>query len=127
MSERQPLSSNSWALKQFPDLSPGKILRDRDDGRANPEELRRANWLWKRRPTETMVLIHLLVLGIGALGHAFFIFLPDPIYLMVYHTLYVLMALVMVGRFVWAESQYRRWKQDYLRSVVRLAKADGVI
>jgi hypothetical protein len=25
-----------------------------------------------------------------------------------------------VGRFLWLESQYRRWKQDYLRSLARL-------
>jgi hypothetical protein len=127
MSEKQPLSSDSWVLHQFPDSCPGKIVRNANAGSVNTEEFRRASWIWKRRPTEVTVLIHLLILGIGALGHTFFILLPDLIYLMIYHLLYVCMAIVMVGRFVWMESRYRRWKQDYLRSVARLDQTDSDI
>jgi hypothetical protein len=124
---KKMLESDSWMLRRFPDLNPKAIVESGLDERKtiDPEEYRRASWLWKRRPTEITLLLYLLILGIGALGHAIFILFSDPIYLVVYHLLYVAVVVTLVGRFLWSESRYRKWKQDYLRSVARLEEGES--
>jgi hypothetical protein len=84
------------------------------------EEYQRAVWLWKRRPSEISILVHLLAFGAGALLHVLLILVDNFVIFAVYHAVYVCAVVVCVGRFLWLESRYRRWRQDYLRAVVRL-------
>ena len=65
-----------------------------------------------------------LILGIGALIHIPLILADNFVVFAIYHAFYVCVVTVCVGRFLWLESRYRRWKQDYLRSLARLA-SDG--
>jgi hypothetical protein len=123
---KNALNTDSWMLRRFPDSSPTDIVEDRPvHQKITPEELRRSSWLWARRPDEITLVWYLLILGVGALGHAFFILFPDIIYLVVYHLIYVCVVVTLVGRFLWTESRYRKWKQDYLRSVTRLDQSEG--
>jgi hypothetical protein len=84
------------------------------------EEYHRATWLWRRRPSDVKMLVHLLILAIGALIHIPLILADDLVLFAIYHAIYIGVVTVYVGRFLWLESQYRRWKQDYLRSLARL-------
>jgi len=116
---------DSWVLRRFPDSSPVEIARVANRMESlDLEEYRRAIWLWQRRPSEISILVHLLIFGVGALIHIPLILADDFVVFAIYHTLYVSVLIVCVGRFVWLESRYRRWKQDYLRSLGRLA-GDG--
>jgi hypothetical protein len=118
---KKTIPTDSWMLHRFPDANPTDIVRSRSAHREiTPEELRRANWLWSRRPDEITLIRYLLILGVGALGHAIFILFPDIIYLAIYHLVYVGIVVILVGRFLCSEARYRKWKQDYLRSVTRL-------
>jgi hypothetical protein len=85
------------------------------------EEYQRAIWLWRRRPSEVSIMVHLLIFGVGALIHIPLILCADFVIFAIYHVFYVCVVTVCVGRFLWLESRYRRWKQDYLRSLARLA------
>jgi hypothetical protein len=40
----------------------------------------------------------------------------------IYHAFYVGVVIVCAGRFLWKESQFRRWKQDYLRCLARVPR-----
>jgi hypothetical protein len=88
------------------------------------EEYQRAIWLWQRRPSEISILVQFLIFGVGALIHIPLILADDFVIFAIYHAFYVCAVIVCVGRFLWLESRYRRWKQDYLRSLARLA-SDG--
>jgi hypothetical protein len=70
-------------------------------------------------------MIHLLVFGVGALVHIPLILADNLVLFAIYHAIYIGVVTVYVGRFLWLESQYRRWKQDYLRSLVRLESESG--
>ena len=116
---------DSWVFRKFPDSSPVEVVRAAD--RIEPvdlEEYQRAVWLWRRRPSEVSIMVHLLIFGVGALIHIPLILCTDFVIFAIYHVFYVCVVIVCVGRFVWLESRYRRWKQDYLRSLARLA-SDG--
>jgi len=67
-------------------------------------------------------MVHLLIFGIGALIHIPLILADNFVVFAIYHAFYVCVVIVCVGRFLWLESQYRRWKQAYLRSLARLAR-----
>jgi hypothetical protein len=110
---------DSWVLYNFPDAKPTQIV---GNARRSPDldEYRRAIWLWQRRPSEISIIVHLLIFGIGALIHIPLILADDFVIFAIYHTFYVVVVCVCVGRFLWLESQYRRWRQDYLRSLARL-------
>jgi hypothetical protein len=113
---------DSWILRRFPDCSPVELARAADRGDfVDLEEYQRAIWLWRRRPSEVSILVQLLIFGVGAIAHIPLILADDLLAFAIYHTLYVCAAIVCVGRFLWWESRYRRWKQDYLRSLARLA------
>src|ERR1700674_3558595 len=104
---RRALNTDSWMLHRFPDSNPEDIVKGRPAHRkVTPEEFRRASWLWARRPDEITLVWYLLILGVGALGHAIFILFPDFIYLIIYHILYVGVVVILAGRFLWAESRY---------------------
>jgi hypothetical protein len=64
--------------------------------------------------------VHLLILAIGALIHIPLIFADDLVLFAIYHAIYIGVVTVYVGRFLWMEAQYRRWKKDYLRALARL-------
>jgi hypothetical protein len=113
---------DTWVLRNFPDSSPAEIARAADPSAyLDLEEYQRAIWLWQRRPSEASILVHLLIFGIGALVHIPLILIDNFVVFAIYHTFYVCLVTGCVGRFVWFESRYRRWKQDYLRSLARLA------
>jgi hypothetical protein len=114
------LKPDSWVLYKFPDAEPPQIVRS--GGRRNPDldEYRRAIWIWQRRPSEIRIMVYLLIFGIGALIHIPLILADDFVIFAVYHTFYVTVVGVCVGRFLWLESRHRRWKQDYLHSLARL-------
>jgi hypothetical protein len=114
---------DSWVLRNFPDSSPAEVARAA--GRSESvdlEEYQRAIWLWQRRPSEVSIMVHLLIFGIGALIHIPLILADNFVVFAIYHAFYVCVVIVCVGRFLWLESQYRRWKQAYLRSLARLAR-----
>jgi hypothetical protein len=112
---------SSWVLRNFPDSSPKEIVRAAARTESvDLEEYQRATWLWQRRPSDVSILVHFLIFGIGALIHIPLILANDLIIFAIYHAIYISLITVCVGRFLWLESQYRRWKQDYLRSLVRL-------
>lgn len=112
---------HSWVLRNFPDSSPAEIARAADRSESlDLEEYQRAIWLWRRRPSEISILVHLLVFGFGALIHIPLILTDNFVVFAIYHTFYVSVVTVWVGRFIWFESRYRRWKQDYLCSLARL-------
>jgi hypothetical protein len=117
------LRPDSWILRNFPDAEPSQILRNGRRPNLDIDEYRRAKWLWQRRPSEITIMVHLLIFGIGALIHIPLILADDFVLFAVYHTLYVAVVAVCVGRFLWLESRYRRWKQDYLRALARLENA----
>ena len=91
------------------------------------DEYQRASWLWQRRPSDISILVHLLIFGVGALIHVPLILVDNFVVFAVYHTFYVGVVIVCVGRFLRSESRYRRWKQDYFRSLARLANEDHSI
>jgi hypothetical protein len=117
------LRPDSWILRDFPDAEPAQIVRNGRRPDPDIDEYRRAIWLWQRRPSEISIMVHLLIFGIGALIHIPLILAEDFVLFAVYHTFYVAVVAVCVGRFLWLESRYRRWKQDYLRALVRLENA----
>jgi hypothetical protein len=118
----QGRASNSWVLRNFPDASPAEVVEAADRSEVvDFEEYQRANWLWQRRPSEISILVHLLILGVGALIHLPLLLADDFVVFAVYHAFYVCVVIVCVGRFLWMEARFRRWKWDYLRSVARLA------
>lgn len=113
---------DSWVFRKFPDSSPAEVARAADRSESvDLEEYQRAIWLWRRRPSEVSIIVHLLIFGVGALIHIPLILADDFVVFAVYHAFYVCVVTVCVGRFLWLESRYRRWKQDYLRSLARLA------
>ena len=113
---------DSWPFWKFPDCGPLEVARAADRSESvDLEECQRAIWLWQRRPSDVNILVHLLIFGVGALIHIPLILADDFVIFALYHAFYVCVVIVCVGRFVWMESRYRRWKQDYLRSLVRLA------
>src|SRR5580704_2350935 len=121
----QDRTLDSWVFRKFPDSSPIEVaLAAERIESVDLEEYQRAFWLWRRRPSEVSILLHLLIFGVGALIHIPLILADDFVVFAIYHTLYVSVLIVCVGRFLWLESRYRRWKQDYLRSLGRLA-GDG--
>jgi hypothetical protein len=123
MQNRAP---DSWVLRKFPDSSPAELARAADRWKSiDFEEYQRAIWLWQRRPSDVSILVHLLIFGVGALIHIPLILADNFVAFAIYHTLYVCVVIICVGRFLWLESRYRRWKQDYLRSLARLAKEDN--
>ena len=69
-------------------------------------------------------MVHLLTFGVGALIHIPLILVDNFVVFAVYHTVYVGVVIICVGRFLRSESRYRRWKQDYFRSLARLANED---
>jgi hypothetical protein len=112
---------NSWVLRNFPDSSPKEIVRAAARTEyVDLEEYQRATWLWQRRPSDISILVHLLIFGIGALIHIPLILANDLMAFAIFHAIYISVVTVYVGRFLWLESQYRRWKRDYLRSLARL-------
>ena len=113
---------DSWVFRRFPNASPLEVAReaDRSDS-VDLEEYQRAVWLWQRRPSDITILVHLLIFGIGALIHIPLILADDFVLFAVYHAFYLCLVAICVGRFLWLESRYRRWKQDYLRSLSRLS------
>jgi|SRR6516225_9689574 hypothetical protein len=119
------LGPDSWVLHNFPDAGPGQIVRNGGRRNLDIDEYRRAIWLWQRRPSEIRLMVHLLIFGIGALIHIPLILADDFVLFAVYHTVYVGAVAVCVGRFLWLESRYRRWKQDYLRALARLEDVCG--
>jgi hypothetical protein len=117
---------SSWVLRNFPDSSPKEIVRAAARTEfVDLEEYQRASWLWRRRPSDISIMIHLLVFGVGALVHIPLILADNLVLFAIYHAIYIGVVTVYVGRFLWLESQYRRWKQDYLRSLVRLESESG--
>jgi hypothetical protein len=117
------LRSDSWILRNFPDAEPAQIVRNGRRPDLNIDEYRRAIWLWQRRPSEMRIMVYLLIFGIGALIHIPLILADDFVLFAVYHSVYVAVVAACVGRFLWLESRYRRWKQDYLRALARLENA----
>jgi hypothetical protein len=117
---------DSWVLRKFPDSSPEEIARAGDQLEfVDLEEYQRAIWLWRRRPSDARILVHLLLFGVGALLHMPLILADNLVIFAIYHGLYVCIVSIYAGRFLWFEARYRRWKQDYLRSLVRLASEEG--
>ena len=114
------LNPDSWILHNFPDAEPQRVVENGKRRIPDLDEYRRAIWLWQRRPSEISIIIHLLIFGIGALIHIPLILADDFVIFAVYHTFYVTVVAVCVGRFLWLESQQRRWRQDYLRALARL-------
>jgi hypothetical protein len=116
------LSPRSWIFHQFPDLDPTALVRlSQDNGDPfSVEEQQRAIWIWNRRPSETRVLLHLLILSFGALAHVPLIILADINAIVIYHSCYLLLVLGLAGTFVVQEARYRRWRRDYLRSLARV-------
>jgi hypothetical protein len=115
-------TSESWVLRKFPDSSPMEIAQAAGrTGSVDIEEYQRATWLWQKRPSEVSILLHLLVFGVGAIIHIPLILSEDWTVFAIYHSIYVGAGVVCIGRFLWLESRYRRWKQDYLRTLARLA------
>ena len=96
------ISPRCWVFRQFPDLDPPSLLKlCADLGESiSIEEHERAVWIWKRRPSETRVLLHLLILSAGALAHVPLIILADIHVVVVFHSLYLVLATVLAGRFV---------------------------
>jgi len=118
---------DSWVFRKFPDATPEEVVRAADRSESvDLEEYQRAIWLWRRRPSEISILVHLLIFGVGALIHLPLILADNLVIFAIYHASYVCIVTVCVGRFVWLESRYRRWKQDYFRSLARLASEGNV-
>jgi hypothetical protein len=118
------LSPRSWIFHQFPDLDPTALVRlcESNGESFNIEEQQRALWIWNRRPSEARVLLHLLILSVGALAHVPLIILADINVIVVFHSCYLGLALTLAGTFVVQEARYRRWRRDYLRSLARVVE-----
>jgi hypothetical protein len=116
--------SNSWTFHGFPDLDPDAILRQKpaDKALVTEEERQRAWWLWQRRPRGMNFLVYGLLLGVGAIAHTPFLILGSPLLFCLFHSIYILFVLWVVGVFYSRERRYRRWKKDYLRAVARLSR-----
>ena len=116
--------SNSWTFHGFPDLDPDAILRQKpaDKALVTEEERQRAWWLWQRRPRGMNFLVYGLLLGVGAIAHTPFLILGSPLLFSLFHSIYILFVLWVVGVFYFRERRYRRWKKDYLRAVARLSR-----
>src|ERR1700743_2466155 len=99
--------SYSWIFRGFPDLDPDAILRQQpgNEHLATEEERQRAWWLWQRRPRGMNILL-----------------LGSPLLFCLFHSVYILFVLWVVGVFYFRERRYRRWKKDYLRAVARLVQ-----
>ena len=121
------LPANCWVLSHFPDLDPASIVRIRDAERhqLNWQEYERAVWIWCRRPPEMNWVKLLLVLGIAALAHFPLMLLADPVIFGICHLFYIGIVTACVGCFMSKEVKFRRWKQDYLRSLARLIESPG--
>ena len=119
------LPANCWVLSHFPDLDPASIVRigDAERHQLNWQEYERAVWIWYRRPPELNWVKLLLVLGIGALAHFPLMLLADPVIFGICHLFYIGIVTACVGCFMSKEAKFRRWKQDYLRSLARLIES----
>src|ERR1700722_14418119 len=112
---------SSWVLRNFPDSSPREIVRAAARTESiDLEEYHRATWLWRRRPSDVKMLVHLLILAIGALIPIPLIFADNLLLFPIYHAIFIGVVTVYVGRLLWMEAQCRRWTQDYLRALARL-------
>ena len=116
-------SSHSWIFHGFPELDPDAILRQEPGEKilTTEEERQRAWWLWQRRPREMRVLAYGILLGAGAVVHTPLLLLGPLQLFCLFHACYVLFVLGVIGMFITREARYRRWKQDYLRAIARLA------
>jgi hypothetical protein len=116
--------SRSWIFHGFPELDPDAILRQEpgDKVLATEEERQRAWWLWERRPREMNVPAYGMLLGAGAVVHAPLLLLGPLELFCLFHACYVLFVVWVVGIFIIKETRYRRWKNDYLRAIARLAR-----
>jgi hypothetical protein len=119
---KPPLSAQAWILRDFPDADPPALLKYCENvaEAVNIEEHQRAIWVWAQRPAEARVLLHLVILSVGALLHVPLLLLADLNVFVVYHLLYLVLVVWLAGRFVLQESRYRRWRRDYLRSLARV-------
>ena len=119
------LPANCWVLSNFPDLDPASIIRNRDVERQqlNWREYERAVWIWYRRPPEMNWMKLFPVLGVAALAHFPLILLADPLIFCICHLFYIGIVTACVGCFMGKEAKFRRWKQDYLRSLARLIES----
>jgi hypothetical protein len=118
------LSPRSWIFQQFPDLDPAALRRVCEDHGESIclEEHQRAIWIWNRRPSEARVLLHLLILSVGALAHVPLIILADINIIIAFHSCYLVLVVALAGTFVVQEARYRRWRRDYLRSLARVVE-----
>ena len=116
-----------WIFRGFPDLDPDAILRQQPDNEhlATEEERQRAWWLWQRRPRGMNILLYGILLGVGAMAHTPFLLLGSPLLFCLFHSVYILFVLWVVGVFYFRERRYRRWKKDYLRAVARLVRGES--
>ena len=116
--------SHFWIFHGFPELDPDAIVRQQPGNKvlATEEERQRAWWLWQRRPREMNVLAYGILLGAGAIAHTPFLLLGSPQLFCLFHVCYVLFVLWVIVVFLIKEARYRRWKNDYLRAVARLAR-----
>ena len=120
-------NSHFSIFRGFPDLNPDAILRQQPGNEllATEEERQRAWWLWQRRPRGMNILVYGLLLGIGAIAHTPFLLLGSPLLFCLFHSVYILFVLWVVGVFYFKERRYRRWKKDYMRTVARLVRGDS--
>jgi hypothetical protein len=118
------LSARSWIFYQFPDLDPAALARlsEAKGESFSVEEHQRALWIWNRRPSETRVLLHLLILSVGALAHIPIIILADINVIIIFHSFYLVLVLALAGTFVVQEARFRQWRRDYLRSLARVVE-----
>jgi hypothetical protein len=121
--DKHSLRPDSWVLHRFPDAAPAEIVRHGSRANLDLDEYQRAVWLWRRRPSEVRMMVYLLIFGIGGLIHIPLILGDDWVIFAIYHTFYVGVVGACIGRFLWIESRYRRWRQDYLGSLARLKDA----
>src|SRR3984957_7062832 len=95
---------SSWILRKFPDSSPAEVAQAADQFESvDLEEYQRACWLWRRRPSDISILVHLLIFGIGALIHIPLILADDFMVFAIYHAFYVCGVIVRAVRSLWNE------------------------
>jgi hypothetical protein len=112
----------------FPDLPPDEILIQQfvKIAQVDRNELERAQWFWKKRPSRLVfaedIFVHFVLVSIVCLLNFIYASHWEPSYTLII-AISILAVIVMTG--VIDLSRYSRWKADYCRTLIRLVHTIG--
>ena len=112
----------------FPDLPPDEILTQRFGkiARVDRNELERAQWFWKKRPSRLVfaedIFVHFVLISIVCSLNLIYASHSESCYTLI---IAISILAVIAVTCVMDLSRYSRWKADYCRTIIRLVHTIG--